>query len=147
MKQIKSSYEDAFTVYPWDTNQVTGTSDEDLGLSYVVEVYGNEFVNVDDKTLNDIRDEVLLRYFDDDAFVRDWNINYPDNQIESIYDIEDPEDLNNEELARYFDYEAYGRDLRLNNNMVWDSEEECWVSARDVDDNELDNDKYIFMRG
>lgn len=59
----------------------------------------------------------------------------------------DPEDLNNEELARYFDYEAYGRDLRLNNNMVWDSEEECWVSAHDVDDSELDNDKYIFMRG
>jgi len=144
---IKSSYEDAFTVHPWDRNQVTGTSDEDLGLSYVVEAYGNEFVNVDDETLNDIRDEVLLRYFDDDAYVRDWNINYPDNQIESIYDIEDPEDLNNEELARYFDYEAYGRDLRLNNNMVWDSEEECWVSAHDVDDNELDNDKYIFMRG
>ena len=146
-RQIKSSYEDAFTVSPWDTNQVTGTSDEDLGLSYVVEAYGNEFVNVDDETLNDIRDEVLLRYFDDDAYVRDWNINYPDNQIESIYDIEDPEDLNNEELARYFDYEAYGRDLRLEYNMVWDSEEECWVSAHDVDDSELDNDKYIFMRG
>lgn len=146
-RQIKSSYEDAFTVHPWDTNQVTGTSDEDLGLSYVVEAYGNEFVNVDDETLNDIRDKVLLRYFDDDAYVRDWNINYPNDQIESIYDIEDPEDLNNEELARYFDYEAYGRDLRLNHNMVWDSEEECWVSAHDVDDSELDNDKYIFMRG
>lgn len=145
-RQIKSSYEDAFTVTPWDT-QVIGTSDEDLGLSYVVEAYGNEFVNVDDNTLNDIRDEVLLRYFDDDAYVRDWNINYPDNQIESIYDIEEPEDLNNEELARYFDYEAYGRDLRLEHNMVWDSEEECWVSAHDIDDNELDNDKYIFMRG
>lgn len=144
---IKSSQEDAFTVHPWDKNQVTGTSDEDLGLSYVVEAYGNEFVNVDDETLNDIRDKVLLRYFDDDAYVRDWNINYSNDQIESAYDIIDPEDLNNEELARYFDYEAYGRDLRLNHNMVWDSEEECWVSAHDVDDSELDNDKYIFMRG
>lgn len=140
-KPIKSSI-----ITPWDTNQVTGTSDEDLGLSAVVETYGNEFVNVDTNTLNELKD-TLVRYFDDDAYVRDWNINYPNDQIEDAYDIIDPEEMKPEDLARYFDYEAYGRDIRLEDNMVWDSENQYWISARDVDDEELNNDKYIFMRG
>ena len=143
-KPIKSSYEEAFTVYPWDPNQVTGTSDEDLGLSYVVEAYGDEFVNVDEDTLNDIKD-TLVQYFDDEAYVRDWNINYPNDQIEDAFDIVDPETMEVDDLAQYFDYEAYGRDIRLNKRMVWDSEEECWVSASDINDEDLDDSKYIWI--
>ena len=140
-KQIKSSI-----ITPWDVSQVTGTSDEDLGLSAVVDIYGNEFVNVDESTLNKLKD-TLVRYFDDEAYVRDWNINYPNDQIEDAFDVTDPEEMDVEDLARYFDYEAYGRDIRLEDNMVWDSENQYWISAHDVDDEELNNDKYIFMRG
>ena len=140
-KLIKSSI-----ITPWDTNQVTGTSDEDLGLSAVVDMYGNEFVNVDESTLNELKD-TLVRYFDDEAYVRDWNINNPDYQIEDAFEVTDPEEMSAEDLARYFDYEAYGRDIRLEDNMVWDSENQYWVSAHDVDDEELNDDKYIFMRG
>lgn len=140
-KPIKSSI-----ITPWDTNQVTGTSDEDLGLSAVVDIYGNEFVNVDESTLNELKD-TLVRYFDDEAYVRDWNINNPDYQIEDAFEVTDPEEMSAEELARYFDYESYGRDIRLEDNMVWDSENQYWISAHDVDDEELNNDKYIFMRG
>ena len=128
VSSVEEDFEDVFIIYPWDNNQVTGTSDEDLGLSYVIECYGDEFINVDDETLNEIK-ETLLMYFDDDAFVRDWNINYPNDQIESIYDIEEPEDLDLEELARYFDYEAYGRDIRLENRMIWNTAHEFWFSA------------------
>ena len=136
--------EDIFRIYPWDVNQVTGTSDEDLGLSYVVEVYGNEFVNVDDETLNELKD-TLVRYFDDEAYVRDWNINYPDDQIEDASDVIDPEELDVNELARYFDYDAYGRDIRLENRMYWDTRDECWVSATDLGDERIfaDEDRYI----
>ena len=141
---IKSSYEDTFTVYPWSDN-VTGTSDEDLGLSYVLEVYGDEFVNVDDDTLTELKD-TLVRYFDEDEYVRVWNLNNPDYQIEDVYEVVEPEDMTVNELAMYFDYDAYGRNIRLEHNMVWDSEEECWVSAHDVDDNDLNDDKYI-LRG
>lgn len=140
-KPIKSSI-----ITPWDINQVSGTSDEDLGLSAVVDMYGNEFVNVDESTLNELKD-TLVRYFDDEAYVRDWNINNPDYQIEEAFEVTDPEEMNVEDLARYFDYEAYGRDIRLEDNMVWDSENQYWVSAHDVDDEELNDDKYIFMRG
>lgn len=143
-KPIKSSYEEAFTVYPWDPNQVTGTSDADLGLSYVVEAYGDEFVNVDEDTLNNIKD-TLVQYFDDEAYVRDWNINYPNDQIEDAFDIVDPETMEVDDLAQYFDYEAYGRDIRLNKRMIWDSEEECWVSASDINDEDLDDSKYIWI--
>lgn len=137
-RQIKSSI-----ITPWDINQVTGTSDEDLGLSAVVDIYGNEFVNVDESTLNELKD-TLVRYFDDEAYVRDWNINNPDYQIEDAFEVTDPEEMDVEDLARYFDYEAYGRDIRLEDNMVWDSENQYWVSAHDVDDEELNNNKYIF---
>lgn len=140
-RQIKSSI-----ITPWDTNQVTGTSDEDLGLSAVVDIYGNEFVNVDESILNELKD-TLVRYFDDEAYVRDWNINNPDYQIEDAFEVTDPEEMDVEDLARYFDYESYGRDIRLEDNMVWDSENQYWISAHDIDGSELDNDKYIFMRG
>ena len=109
-------------------------------------MYGNEFVNVDESTLNELKD-TLVRYFDDEAYVRDWNINNPDYQIEDAFEVTDPEEMSAEDLARYFDYEAYGRDIRLEDNMVWDSENQYWVSAHDVDDEELNDDKYIFMRG
>lgn len=137
-KPIKSSYEDAFTVYPW-SNDCWKYSDHDLGLSYVIESYGEEFLNLDKDTLENEK-ENLIRYFDDDAFVRDYNIMNPDEQIESIHDIEEPEDLSLEELARYFDYESFGRDIRLEYNMVWDNKRNCWFSARDIDEFENEDD-------
>ena len=133
-KGIKSSVE------PWDVSQVTGTSDEDLGLSAVVEEYGNEFVNVDTAILEQIKDK-LVQYFDDEAYVRDWNINYPNDQIEDAFDITDPEEMDVEDLVQYFDYEAYGRDIRLNDRMAWDTEDEHWVSLSEVEDE--NNDRYI----
>ena len=141
-KPIKSSYDDAFTVYPWDSERVTPTSDEDLGLSYAVEVYGDEFVNVSDDELDAMKD-TLARYFDEDAFVRDWNINASgdDEKIDSFYDVySDPDELDIEQLSRYFDYDAFGRDIRLEYNMVWDKKRECWFSARDVDSFENEDD-------
>ena len=143
-KAIKSSssYEDAFTVYPWDSERVTPTSDEDLGLSYAIEVYGDELVNVSDDELDAMKDG-LARYFDEDAFVRDWNINASgdDEKIDSFYDIySDPDELDIEQLSRYFDYDAFGRDIRLEYNMVWDNKRECWFSARDVDSFENEDD-------
>lgn len=141
-KLIKSSaLEDAFTVYPW-SNDCWKYSDHDLGLSYAVEAYGEEFLNLDDSTLNDLRD-TLIRYFDDEAYVRDWNINYPDDQIEEFSDIMTEEDLSNEELARYFDYERYGRDIRLENNMIWDNKRECWFSGNDTDDYDMDDVTFL----
>ena len=133
-KGIKSSVE------PWDVSQVTGTSDEDLGLSAVVEEYGNEFVNVDTAILEQIKDK-LVQYFDDEAYVRDWNINYPNDQIEDAFDITDPEEMDVDDLVQYFDYEAYGRDIRLNDRMAWDTEDEHWVSLSEVEDE--NNDRYI----
>ena len=141
-KLIKSSaLEDAFTVYPW-SSKCWKHSDHDLGLSYVVEVYGEEFMNLDDSTLNDLRD-TLIRYFDDEAYVRDWNINYPDDQIEEFSDIMTEDDLSNEELARYFDYERFGRDIRLENNMIWDNNRECWFSGNDTDDYNEDDVTFL----
>lgn len=142
---VKSSYyedlEDVFIVYPWDKDQVTGVSDEDLGLSYAVQAYGDEFVQLDDNTLEDMKD-MLVQYFDDEAFVRDWNINNPndEDQIESIYDIESPEDLSVDELATYFDYEAYGRDLRLNERMAWNKKYEYWFSDLNLDDEDIEDE-------
>lgn len=133
-KAIKSSVE------PWDVSQVIGTSDEDLGLSAVVEEYGNEFVNVNTAILEQIKDK-LVQYFDDEAYVRDWNINYPNDQIEDAFDITDPEEMDVDDLAQYFDYEAYGRDIRLNDRMAWDTEDEHWVSLSEVEDE--NNDRYI----
>jgi len=142
-KLIKSSaLEDAFTVYPWSSDVSYIDGDSGLGLSYVVEAYGDEFMNLDESTLEDSRD-ILERYFDDDAYVRDWNINYPDENIESIYDVVEPEDLSVGELARYFDYEAYGRDIRLENNMIWDRTRKCWFSGVDTD--EYDEDNVVFL--
>lgn len=141
-KPIKSSYDDTFTVYPWDSERVTPTSDEDLGLSYAIEVYGGEFVNVSDDELDAMKD-TLARYFDEDAFVRDWNINASedDEKIDSFYDVySDPDELDIEQLSRYFDYDAFGRDIRLEYNMVWDNKRECWFSARDVDSFENEDD-------
>jgi hypothetical protein len=141
-KLIKSSaLEDAFTVYPW-SKDCWKYSDRDLGLSYAVEAYGEEFLNLDDSTLNDLRD-TLIRYFDDEAYVRDWNINYPDDQIEEFSDIMTEEDLSNEELARYFDYERFGRDIRLENNMIWDDKRECWFSGNDTDDYNEDDVTFL----
>ena len=147
-KLVKSSYEeefeDAFKVYPWDVNQVDYHSDEDLGLSAVIEIYGDEFVNVDDSTLNGMRDTLEL-YFDDDAFVRSWNINNPDDQIESIGDVSSVEDLSVDELATYFDYDAYGRDLRLEEDLVWDKVHECWVSIRGIDVSPSEEDDLVYL--
>ena len=141
-KLIKSStLEDAFTVYPWSKN-CWKHSDKDLGLSYAVEAYGEEFLNLDDSTLNDLRD-TLITYFNDKAYVRDWNINYPDDQIEEFSDIMTEEDLSNEELARYFDYERFGRDIRLENNMIWDNKRECWFSGNDTDDYDVDDVTFL----
>ena len=140
-KILKSSYEedfeDAFKVYPWNIDNVDYHSDRDLGLSAVVEIYGDEFVNVDDDTLKEMRDTLEL-YFDIDAFVRDWNINNPDDQIESIDDIGmSVGDFDVNDLAMYFDYDQYGRTIRLEQHMVWDKAHECWVSLADINDSEL----------
>ena len=139
--QIKSSI-----ITPWDINQVTGTSDEDLGLSAVVDIYGNEFVNVDENILNELKD-TLVRYFDDEAYVRDWNINNPDYQIEDAYDVIDPEEMKSEDLARYFDYEAYGRDIRLEDNIVWDSENQYWISVYDKNGKAINSSKKPIKSG
>lgn len=142
-KLIKSSaLEDAFTVYPWSSDVSYIDGDSGLGLSYVVEAYGDEFMNLDESTLEDSRD-ILERYFDDEAYTRDFNINNPDEQIESVYDIDDPENFSVEELARYFDYDAYGRDIRLENNMIWDRTRKCWFSGADTD--EYDEDNVVFL--
>ena len=142
-KLIKSSaLEDAFTVYPWSSDVSYIDGDSGLGLSYVVEAYGDEFMNLDESTLEDSRD-ILERYFDDEAYVRDFNINNPDEQIESVYDIDDPENFSVEELARYFDYDAYGRDIRLENNMIWDNNRECWFSGNDTDDYNEDDVTFL----
>lgn len=149
-KLVKSSYEeefeDAFKVYPWDIDQVDYHSDRDLGLSAVVEEYGDEFVNVDDGTLKEMRDTLEL-YFDDDAFVRDWNINNPDDQIESIDDLgmsaEDIDDVN--DLALYFDYDQYGRTIRLEQHMVWDKVHECWVSIRGINVSPSEEDNLVYL--
>ena len=138
--QVKSSKAIKSSIEPWDVSQVTGTSDEDLGLSAVVEEYGNEFVNVDTATLEQIKDK-LVQYFDDEAYVRDWNINNSNDQIEDAFDVVDPEEMDVDDLARYFDYDAYGRDIRLNDRMVWDTEDEHWVSLSEVEDE--NNDRYI----
>ena len=86
--------------------------------------------------------DMLVQYFDDEAFVRDWNINNPndEDQIESIYDIESPEDLSVDELATYFDYEAYGRDLRLNERMAWNKKYEYWFSDLNLDDEDIEDE-------
>ena len=143
-KAIKSStesYEDAFRIYPW-SDSCWEHSDEDIGLSYAIEVYGNEFNNLDDSELEDMKD-TLERYFDDESYVRDWNINNPDYQIEDAYDvISGPEELSVDELATYFDYERYGRDLRLEMNLVWDNKDECWISANDF---EPDDENFTFL--
>ncbi len=131
-KSVKSAFdsEDFFEIYPYSDN-ADPHSDEDLGLSAVIEVYGDEFVNVDNNTLSEMRD-TLERYFDDEAYVRDWNINYPDDQIESIKDVSSVEDLSVNDLAMYFDYEAYGRDIRIGDGYHWDDEKNCWTNDPDV---------------
>ena len=131
-KSVKSAFnsEDFFEIYPYDDN-ADPHSDEDLGLSAVIEVYGDEFVNVDDNTLSGMRD-TLERYFDDEAYVRDWNIENSDDQIESIEDISSVEDLGVNDLAMYFDYEAYGRDIRIGDGYRWDDEKNCWTTNPDV---------------
>jgi len=131
-KSVKSAFdsEDFFEIYPYDDN-ADPHSDEDLGLSAVIEVYGDEFVNVDDNTLSGMRD-TLERYFDDEAYVRDWNIENSDDQIESIEDVSSVEDLSVDDLAMYFDYEAYGRDIRIGDGYRWDDEKNCWTTNPDV---------------
>ena len=131
-KSVKSAFnsEDFFEIYPYDDN-ADPHSDEDLGLSAVIEVYGDEFVNVDDNTLSGMRD-TLERYFDDEAYVRDWNIENSADQIESIEDVSSVEDLSVDDLAMYFDYEAYGRDIRIGDGYRWDDEKNCWTTNPDV---------------
>lgn len=141
-RAIKSSLDDAFTVHPWSSD-CWKYSDQDLGLSYVIEAYGDEFVNLDDNKLKAVKDE-LVKYFDDDDYVLSYNQNNPDYEIESIHDVVEPEDLELEELARYFDYEALGRDLRLGYNMAWDNEHNCWFSTLDVDESEYE-DNVIYL--
>ena len=131
-KSVKSAFdsEDFFEIYPYSDN-ADPHSDEDLGLSAVIEVYGDEFVNVDDNTLSGMRD-TLERYFDDEAYVRDWNIENSADQIESIEDVSSVEDLSVDDLAMYFDYEAYGRDIRIGDGYRWDDEKNCWTTNPDV---------------
>ena len=128
-KNIKSSYDDSIEIYPYNED-ADPHSDEDLALSYVVEVYGDEFVNLDDNTLKEMRDMLEL-YFDDEAYVRDWNIMNPDYQIESIEEVGSVEDLEINDLARYFDYDAYGRTMRIGDGFYWDDDKNCWTNNSD----------------
>ena len=128
-KNIKSSYDDSIEIYPYNED-ADPHSDEDLALSYVVEVYGDEFVNLDDNTLKEMRD-TLEQYFDDGAYVRDWNIMNPDYQIESIEEVGSVEDLEINDLARYFDYDAYGRTMRIGDGFYWDDDKNCWTNNSD----------------
>lgn len=128
-KAVKSAYDydDFVEIYPY-SEDADPHSDEDLALSYVIEVYGDEFVNLDDNTLKEMRD-TLEQYFDNGAYVRDWNIMNPDYQIESIEEVGSVEDLEINDLARYFDYDDYGRTIRLGDGYYWNDDKNCWTNS------------------
>lgn len=114
----------ATIVYPYKED--AHYTDADLGLSYAVDIYGDEFVNVVDSESDKKMRDMLLLYFDEESWIRDYNIENSE-EIEEMSDAGlTPEELDNDTLAQHFDYDAYGRDLRLN-GIVWCEDAQCWV--------------------
>ena len=74
-RRIRSSYEDEerMTITPY--RESAYDSDFDLGLSAVMEMYGDEFIQLPESVLTDPHTlEILARYFDYDAYGRDFRI-------------------------------------------------------------------------
>ena len=89
----------------------------------------------------------MWRYFDEDAYRRDLDMEYYSEQeedesdedfeareesekesyMEEILDQVESGHADQEFLERYFDYEAFGRDLRIGDGYCYYAEDNCWI--------------------
>src|SRR5574344_248713 len=116
-KAIKES-EDATYISP--AANCDYDTDENLAYSYIADVYGELSADV-------VSRDFLETYFDEDSYIRDYNIDSSDDDVDSLEDIGmEVSELDDETLAQYFNYDQFGRELKIE-GFNWVDDANCWI--------------------
>lgn len=128
LENVLADCENVNLIYPYKDD--LDPTDENLAYSYFIDIYGADLKNLGDRILLDLED-ILGAHFDEKRFIREYNIESSEDNVESLNDLGITiDDLDYKELAIYFDYDSFGRNLRLSYGFTYDDEDNVWYSLQ-----------------